>query len=148
VREQQNVFAAAARKLAAAGLLAGDEIQSARPKLAIEIWDQRVSQETPLPVLAGVGGNVSFTHTAGGQSGTQKSITHPPAAVDHNRITRDNGTMDCEQVIATLRGHESEPRAAGITRLSLFGSTACGISGPIPISTCWPSSMKLAASHS
>ena len=70
VREQQNIFAAAARKLAAAGLLAGEEIQSARPKLAIEIWDQRVSQETPLPVLAGVGGNVSFTHTAGGQSGT------------------------------------------------------------------------------
>jgi hypothetical protein len=34
--------------------------------------------------------------------------------------------MDREDVIATLRGHESELRAAGITRLSLFGSTAHG----------------------
>lgn len=62
VREQQDIFAAAAQKLAAAGLLAGEEVQSARPKLGIETWDQRVSQETPLPVLAGVGGNVSFAH--------------------------------------------------------------------------------------
>jgi predicted nucleotidyltransferase len=34
--------------------------------------------------------------------------------------------MDREHVIATLRGHESELRAAGITRLSLLGSTARG----------------------
>jgi predicted nucleotidyltransferase len=34
--------------------------------------------------------------------------------------------MDREHVIATLRGHESELRAAGIIRLSLFGSTARG----------------------
>ena len=34
--------------------------------------------------------------------------------------------MDREHVIATLRGHESELRAAGITRLALFGSTARG----------------------
>ncbi len=34
--------------------------------------------------------------------------------------------MDCEQVIATLRGHESELRAVGVMRLSLFGSTARG----------------------
>ena len=34
--------------------------------------------------------------------------------------------MDREHVIATLRGHESELRAAGITRLSLFGSTVWG----------------------
>lgn len=34
--------------------------------------------------------------------------------------------MDREHVIATLRGHESELRTAGITRLSLFGSTARG----------------------
>ena len=38
--------------------------------------------------------------------------------------------MDCEHVIATLRGHESELRAAGIVRLSLFGSTARGDSRP------------------
>ena len=34
--------------------------------------------------------------------------------------------MDREHVIGTLRGHELELRAAGITRLSLFGSTARG----------------------
>jgi hypothetical protein len=34
--------------------------------------------------------------------------------------------MDREQVIATLRGHESELRAIGVIRLSLFGSTARG----------------------
>jgi hypothetical protein len=34
--------------------------------------------------------------------------------------------MDREHVISTLRGHESELRAAGIIRLSLFGSTARG----------------------
>jgi predicted nucleotidyltransferase len=34
--------------------------------------------------------------------------------------------MDREHVIATLRGHEPELRAAGIMRLSLFGSTARG----------------------
>ena len=39
---------------------------------------------------------------------------------------RDNGNMDCAQVIAMLRGHESELKAAGIIRLSLFGSTARG----------------------
>jgi predicted nucleotidyltransferase len=39
---------------------------------------------------------------------------------------RDNGNMDREHVIATLRGHELELRAAGIIRLSLFGSTARG----------------------
>lgn len=31
-----------------------------------------------------------------------------------------------EQVVATLRAHEAELRAAGITRLSLFGSIARG----------------------
>ena len=34
--------------------------------------------------------------------------------------------MDREQVIATLREHEQELRAAGVVRLSLFGSTARG----------------------
>jgi hypothetical protein len=34
--------------------------------------------------------------------------------------------MDREQAIATLRGHEAELRAAGVIRLSLFGSTARG----------------------
>jgi predicted nucleotidyltransferase len=34
--------------------------------------------------------------------------------------------MDRDQVIATLRGHEVELRAAGVIRLSLFGSTARG----------------------
>ena len=38
--------------------------------------------------------------------------------------------MDREHVIATLRGHELELRAAGILRLSLFGSTARGDDRP------------------
>ncbi len=38
--------------------------------------------------------------------------------------------MDREHVIATLRGHESELSAAGIIRLSLFGSTARGDDRP------------------
>jgi uncharacterized protein len=38
--------------------------------------------------------------------------------------------MNREQVIATLRGYESELRAAGIIRLSLSGSTARGDDRP------------------
>ena len=38
--------------------------------------------------------------------------------------------MDREQVIATLRGHESVLRAAGVIRLSVFGSTARGDDRP------------------
>jgi predicted nucleotidyltransferase len=38
--------------------------------------------------------------------------------------------MDRDQVIATLRNHERELKAAGIVRLSLFGSTARGDGGP------------------
>jgi hypothetical protein len=34
--------------------------------------------------------------------------------------------MDRDQVLATLREHESELRNAGIVRLSVFGSTARG----------------------
>jgi len=34
--------------------------------------------------------------------------------------------MNREQVIATLRAHEPELKAAGVVRLSLFGSTARG----------------------
>jgi predicted nucleotidyltransferase len=51
------------------------------------------------------------------------------------RLTRrgthgDNRDMDREQVVATLREHEMELRAAGVTRLSLFGSTARGDQRP------------------
>lgn len=38
--------------------------------------------------------------------------------------------LSAEEVIATLRAHEAELRAAGIRRLSLFGSVARGDSGP------------------
>jgi len=38
--------------------------------------------------------------------------------------------MNCDHVIATLRGHETELRAAGVVRLSIFGSTARGDGGP------------------
>jgi hypothetical protein len=40
------------------------------------------------------------------------------------------GVMDREQVIAILREHEVELRAAGVVRLSLFGSTARGDQRP------------------
>lgn len=42
----------------------------------------------------------------------------------------DNRGMDREQVVATLREHEMELRAAGVTHLSLFGSTARGDQRP------------------
>jgi hypothetical protein len=38
--------------------------------------------------------------------------------------------MDREQVIARLKAHERELRAAGIVQLSLFGSVARGEAGP------------------
>jgi len=41
-----------------------------------------------------------------------------------------NRNMDREHVITTLRLHEPELRAAGILRLSLFGSTARGDGRP------------------
>src|ERR1035438_7233366 len=53
-----------------------------------------------------------------------------PCPVDHKRMYGDNRNMDREHVIATLRGHESELRAAGIIRLALFGSTARGDDRP------------------
>lgn len=39
-------------------------------------------------------------------------------------------TDSAERVIATLRAHEAELRAAGIARLSLFGSVARGDAEP------------------
>jgi predicted nucleotidyltransferase len=51
-------------------------------------------------------------------------------SVDQKRMYRDNGNMNREHVIARLRGYESELRAAGIIRLSLFGSTARGDERP------------------
>ena len=50
--------------------------------------------------------------------------------LDRHRTHRDNRNMDREQVIATLRAHEQELRAAGVFRLSLFGSTARGEQRP------------------
>ena len=38
--------------------------------------------------------------------------------------------MNRDDVIATLRGHEAELRAAGVVRLALFGSTAREEAGP------------------
>jgi predicted nucleotidyltransferase len=38
--------------------------------------------------------------------------------------------MNRETVTATLRAHEPELKAAGVVRLSLFGSTARGAAGP------------------
>lgn len=49
-----------------------------------------------------------------------------PLPLDPPLKHHDNRNMEREQVIATLRGHELELRAAGVIRLSLFGSTARG----------------------
>ena len=38
--------------------------------------------------------------------------------------------MNCDRLIATLRGHEPELRAAGVVRLFVFGSTARGDGRP------------------
>ena len=38
--------------------------------------------------------------------------------------------MSCDHVIAMLRGHEPELRAAGAVRISVFGSAARGDGGP------------------
>ena len=46
--------------------------------------------------------------------------------LDRAKGYRQNEFMDRDQVIATLREHEPELKAAGILRLSLFGSTARG----------------------
>ena len=40
------------------------------------------------------------------------------------------GPMGREQILATLRAHEQDLRAAGVVRLSLFGSAARGQEGP------------------
>ena len=44
--------------------------------------------------------------------------------------TRTRTCLAADDVIATLRAHEAELRAAGINRLSLFGSVARGDAGP------------------
>ena len=56
---------------------------------------------------------IDFTRTLTGRKGVGKI----------EAMNRDN-------VIHTLRGHEAELRAAGVVRLSLFGSTARGDSRP------------------
>lgn len=42
----------------------------------------------------------------------------------------DGRAMNCDHVIAAPRGHETELRAAGVVRLSIFGSTARSDGGP------------------
>jgi len=43
---------------------------------------------------------------------------------------RETVAMKCDHVIATLRDHEPELRAAGVVRLFVFGSTARGDERP------------------
>ena len=50
--------------------------------------------------------------------------------VDCAKRYGQNERMDRDQVIATLRAHESALKKAGIVRLALFGSTARGDQGP------------------
>ena len=47
-----------------------------------------------------------------------------------DRIMRPQGCPNADDVIAILRAHELELRAAGIRRASLFGSVARGDAGP------------------
>ena len=46
------------------------------------------------------------------------------------QATKSRTCPSADDVIATLRAHEVELRAAGIKRLSLFGSVARGDAGP------------------
>lgn len=46
------------------------------------------------------------------------------------QTTRTRSCPSADDVIATLRAHEAELRAAGVKRLSLFGSVARGDAGP------------------
>jgi hypothetical protein len=46
------------------------------------------------------------------------------------QATRTQSCPTADDVIAILRAHEAELRAAGIRRLSLFGSVARGDAGP------------------
>jgi predicted nucleotidyltransferase len=46
--------------------------------------------------------------------------------LDWESATGQNKAMNRDQVIATLRRHERELRAAGVVRLSVFGSTVRG----------------------
>jgi predicted nucleotidyltransferase len=47
-----------------------------------------------------------------------------------DQATQTRSSPRADEVIATLRAHEAELRAAGIRRLSLFGSVARGEAGP------------------
>ena len=53
------------------------------------------------------------------------------AAMKTSRETTVDARLDeRERVLDALRRHEAELRARGVTRLALFGSTACGDFGP------------------
>ncbi len=56
---QQQTFANVAQRLNASGLMTAEEAASARPALAIEIWDQR-SAATPLPAITDIGDRVTM----------------------------------------------------------------------------------------
>jgi predicted nucleotidyltransferase len=47
-----------------------------------------------------------------------------------DQVTHTRACPSADDVIATLRAHEVELRAAGIRRASLFGSVARGDAGP------------------
>jgi predicted nucleotidyltransferase len=50
--------------------------------------------------------------------------------IDPPNVAGENRDMVREEVLAALRAHERELKAAGIVRLSLFGSTARGDASP------------------
>jgi hypothetical protein len=67
-----------------------------------------------------------YTNTPTNTTGRKETKTWHWSSRAVDQTVKPHGNMNREDVIATLRGHESELRAAGVIRLSLFGSTARG----------------------
>jgi len=65
-----------------------------------------------------------------------EEVIRPPEA------HRGTIAVNCDHVIATLRGHEAELRAFGVARLFVFGSTARGDGHPDSDIACWPTLMN------
>lgn len=64
---------------------------------------------------------------AAGGSGNRSRRNAPPQPCYGARMSSaTTRTATADQVLATLRAHEAELRAAGIRRLSIFGSVARG----------------------
>jgi predicted nucleotidyltransferase len=56
--------------------------------------------------------------------------SRPSELLTVTRVPRHNWCMSRDEVLATLRSNEQQIRAAGVTRLSVFGSSARNDAGP------------------